>query len=58
MQAEKKREETSKRGSFDLVMREVFVDCYPIDNIPKGVDIIDPAVLVLEIVSVLPNIET
>jgi hypothetical protein len=38
-------------------MKEEFFDVFPIDDVPKGVNVIGPAILVIEIVGVFPYVE-
>ena len=35
----------------------VFGDLGPVDDVPKGLDVIWPAILVVEVVSVFPDVE-
>src|SRR5207302_8575250 len=46
------------KGWFSALRSVIFRHSVPIDYVPPSLDVIGPAVLVIEIVSVLPNIET
>src|SRR5437899_259180 len=46
------------KGGFSALRSVIFRHSVPIDYVPPSLDVIGPAVLVIEIVSVLPNIET
>src|SRR2546428_7612186 len=46
------------KGGFSALRSVIFRHSVPIDYVPPSLDVIGPAVFVISIVSVLPNIET
>src|SRR6266702_648597 len=52
------RRNSSARSRSSALRSVIFRHRVPVDHVPPGLDVIGPAVLVIEIVSVFPNIET
>src|SRR6266705_2455832 len=51
---------TTRRASLQIGCAALVVlrDCVPVDHVPPGLDVISSAVLVKEVISVLPDVES